>query len=116
MDTQIPFEDRESDILLALVKLAKGRKKMNFTQFGELLGIPTKGPWRPILDKISRQERAANRPDITYLVVRKRTGYPGQIDFEISTTPSAVQKAAADKMFKDIFAYYRRQKQREPAS
>jgi hypothetical protein len=112
MDMQISYEDRENDILLALVKLAKAKKKMNFTQFGDLLGIPTKGPWRPILDKISRQERAANRPDITYLVVRKRTGYPGQIEFEISTTPSAAQRAVADKTFEEIFAYYRRQKGR----
>jgi hypothetical protein len=41
MDMQIPYEDRENDILLALVKLAKAKKKMNFTQFGDLLGIPT---------------------------------------------------------------------------
>ena len=110
MDTKIPHEDREDEIRQALVKMARGRKKLDYEKFGALVGIPTKGPWNPILDKISLKERAAGRPDITYLVVRKRTGYPVQIEFEPSITPSAAQKAIADEVFKGIFAYYRRQK------
>lgn len=110
MDTKIPYEDKEDEIRLALVKMAKHRKKLDYMKFGELVGIPTEGPWNPILDRISLKERAAGRPDITYLVVRKRTGYPQQIEFEPSTPPSAAQKAIADEVFKDIFAYYRRQK------
>ncbi len=110
MDTKIPYEDKEDEIRQALVKMAKGRKKLDYTKFGPLVGIPTEGPWNPILDKISLKERAAGRPDITYLVVRKRTGYPIQIEFEPSTTPSAAQKAIADEVFKEIFAYYRRQR------
>jgi hypothetical protein len=110
MDTKIPYEDREDEIRLALVKMAKGRKKLDYEKFGALVGIPTAGPWNPILDKISLKERAAGRPDITYLVVRKRTGYPIQIEFEPSITPSAAQKVLAEEVFKEIFAYYRRQK------
>jgi hypothetical protein len=110
MDTKIPYEDREDDIRLALVKMAKGRKKFDYARFGALVGIPTEGPWNPILDKISLKERAAGRPDITYLVVRKRTGYPVQIEFSPATKPSAAQKAVADEVFKEIFAYYRRHK------
>lgn len=110
MDPKIPYEDREDAIRQALVKMGKRRKKLDYTEFGELVGIPTQGPWNPILDKISLAERAAGRPDITYLVVRKRTGYPIQIEFSPSITPSAAQKAIADEVFKEIFAYYRRQK------
>jgi hypothetical protein len=110
MDTKIPYEDREDEIRQALVKMAKSRKKLDYVKFGELVGIPTEGPWNPILDRISLKERAAGRPDLTYLVVRKRTGYPIQIEFEPSITPSAAQKAVADQTFKDIFAYYRRHK------
>jgi hypothetical protein len=110
MDPKIPHEDREDAIREALVKMAKRRKKLDYTDFGELVGIPTQGPWNPILDKISLAERAAGRPDITYLVVRKRTGYPIQIEFSPAITPSAAQKAIADEVFKEIFAYYRRQK------
>ena len=90
--------------------MAKGRKKLDYTKFGPLVAISTQGPWNPILDKISLKERAAGRPDITYLVVRKRTGYPIEIEFEPSTTPSAAQKAIADEVFREIFAYYRRQR------
>jgi hypothetical protein len=110
MDTKIPHEDKEDAIRLALVKMAKHRKRLDYVKFGELVGIPTEGPWNPILDRISLKERAAGRPDITYLVVRKRTGYPIQIEFEPAITPSAAQKAIAEQVFKDIFAYYRRQK------
>jgi hypothetical protein len=110
MDTKIPYEDREDEIHLALVKMAKGRKKLDYEKFGALVGIPTAGPWNPILDKISLKERAAGRPDITYLVVRKRTGYPVQIEFSPATKPSTAQKLIADEVFKEIFAYYRRQK------
>jgi hypothetical protein len=61
MDTKIPYEDREDEIRLALVKMAKGRKKLDHEKFGALVGIPTAGPWNPILDKISlrRGPRAA---------------------------------------------------------
>ena len=110
MDPKIPHEDREDAIRQALVKMARGRKKLDYEKFGALVGIPTAGPWNPILDKISLAERAAGRPDITYLVVRKRTGYPIQIEFSPAVTPSAAQKAIADEVFKEIFAYYRRQK------
>jgi hypothetical protein len=110
MDPNIPYEDREDAIREALVKMAKRRKKLDYTEFGELVGIPTQGPWNPILDKISLGERAAGRADITYLVVRKRTGYPIQIEFTPAVTPSAAQKAIADELFKEIFAYHRRHK------
>ena len=39
MDTKIPYEDREDDIRLALVKMAKGRKKLDYEKFGALVGI-----------------------------------------------------------------------------
>jgi hypothetical protein len=110
MDPKIPYEDREDAIREALVKMAKRRKKLDYSEFGELVGIPTQGPWNPILDKISLAERAAGRPDITYLVVRKRTGYPIQIEFSPAVTPSAAQRAIADEKFEEIFAYYRRHK------
>lgn len=110
MDTKIPYEDKEDEIREALKKLARSGKKLDYRKFGELVGIATQGPWKPILDRISLKESAAGPPDITYLVVRKRTGYPGQIGFEPSTTPSAAQKAIADEEFKRIFACYRHQK------
>ena len=87
------------------------QEELDYEKFGALVGIPTAGPWNPILDKISLAERAAGRPDITYLVVRKRTGYPIQMGlYSQPFTPSAAQKAIADEVFKEIFAYYRHHK------
>ena len=42
MDTKIPHEDREDEIRQALVKMARGRKKLDYEKFGALVGIPTK--------------------------------------------------------------------------
>src|ERR1700731_1940980 len=100
MDTKIPYEDREDEIRQALVKMAKSRKKLDYVKFGELVGIPTEGPWNPVLDRISLKERAAGRPDLTYLVVRKKTGYPQQIEFEPSIKPSAPKRPSRRKCSK----------------
>jgi hypothetical protein len=37
MDTKIPYEDKEDEIRLALVKMAKHRKKLDYMKFGELV-------------------------------------------------------------------------------
>ena len=52
-----------------------------YTIFGQRVGIPTSGPWKPVLDTIALEEKDKHLPDITFLVVRKDTGYPGQIGF-----------------------------------
>ena len=62
MDTQLPYGDKEDEICQALVKMAKSRKKLDYVKFGKLVGIPTEGPWNPILDPIGLKERAAAAP------------------------------------------------------
>jgi hypothetical protein len=37
MDTKIPYEDKEDEIRLALVKMAKHRRKLDYLKFGELV-------------------------------------------------------------------------------
>ena len=82
-----------------------GRSHMRIS--GAALGIPTRGPWKPVLDMISLEETAVNRPDITYVVVKASTGYPGQIGFKAANPPSDEQKALSDSVQRTVFDFYR---------
>jgi hypothetical protein len=42
MDIKIPYENKEDEIRLALVKMAKHRKKLDYMKFGELVAFPPK--------------------------------------------------------------------------
>lgn len=65
------------------------------------------GPWKGVLDELGSDDTGAGTPDITYLVVRSSTGYPGQIGLVESTTPTSAQKLEADKVMADVWAHYR---------
>lgn len=92
----IPYSDKRATIRAALLKRAKdSAKTLTYEQFGKLVGVPTRGPWKPVLDLIAHEETDQGLPDITFLVVQKRTGYPGQIGFKRAVPPSADQKARA---------------------
>jgi hypothetical protein len=56
MDTKIPYEDREDEIRQALVKMAKRRKKLDYTEFGELVGVPTDRGIQSWIKSVSRKE------------------------------------------------------------
>ncbi len=107
MSIKIPYEHRKDDILRVLVERAREGNTITYKVLGIVLGIPPRGPWKPILDALSLEETKAGRPDITYLVVRARTGYPGQIDFMRAEPLSNEQKASADNKIQDVRDYYR---------
>ena len=104
----IPYENRKQDILRVLRKAARNGKKITYGELGQTLGIPGRGPWKGVLDEISREEVEANRPDVTFMVVLARTGYPGQIGGAPANPPSDAQKTVADKIIKEVLAFYRR--------
>ncbi|THD43994.1 MAG: hypothetical protein E7774_11570 [Bradyrhizobium sp.] len=91
MTEKIPYEDRQAEIRRELQKAAARRQPLTYTQLGATLGIPTRGPWKPILDKLSKEETEGKRPDITFMVVSARTGYPAQIGFRAAKPPDAQQ-------------------------
>jgi hypothetical protein len=53
------------------------------------------GPGKAVLDEISRDETRAGRPDVTFVLRSKTTGYPSQIAFESVSRPTDQQKATA---------------------
>ena len=102
MAKTVPYLAQQNRILSELVKAARRGKTITYLQLGMAVGIPTRGPWKPILDRLSLQETNAGRPDVTFMVVRARTGYPGQIGFTPANPPSQKQKSDADKILKDV--------------
>ncbi|RWQ12712.1 hypothetical protein [Mesorhizobium sp.] len=93
-------------IVRVLHDRAKQRRTIFYSELGATLGIPAQGPWKPILDEISREETAAGRPDITYLVVSKTTNLPGQIGFTAAKPPSADQTKRALETIEAVFEHY----------
>jgi hypothetical protein len=106
------YEDRKTEISSALRTLAEAHpvRVRTYTEFGALFDppIPPRGPWKGILDMIAREEVADGRPDITFLVVSKKTGYPGQIGFQDARPPSPAQKRQPREEFDRIVAFYGR--------
>lgn len=108
MSERIPYIEKKALIRAELVKCATA-KPMEFPTygtFGPRVGIPARGPWKRILDHIAEEETARGLPDITFLVVNKATGYPGQIGFTTAKPPSPVQKAKAKAEVQKIIAKY----------
>src|SRR6476620_4860500 len=57
--------------------------------------MPVQGPWKSVLDAISREETNQGLPDITFVLVNKSTGYPSQIAFSQSRNPTSEQKESS---------------------
>src|ERR1700732_2047343 len=104
----ISYIDKKDVIRAELMKLATARpiRLLTYGEFGERVGIPPRGRWKGILDLIAREEMAAGRPDITFLLKTRRTGYPSQIGFAKAVPPSESQKQAARAEFQKIAARY----------
>jgi hypothetical protein len=104
----IHYLDKKDLIRNELTALAKEvpLRCLTYGEFGARVGIPARGPWKKILDLIASEELTADRPDITFLVINSKTGYPGQIDFEPASPPSQAQRRSFEAMLKRIAAHY----------
>ena len=102
---KIPYAARKDEIHAVLLQRAKAGLTISYSELGQLLGIPVRGPWKPILDGISREERG--RPDLTYLVISRTTGLPGQIEFELAKPPTPAQRRKASEVQDAVFRHYR---------
>jgi hypothetical protein len=59
-----------------------------------------------LLDQISQEEIARGQPDITFLLINKRTKFPGQIGFVRANKPSPDQVRLARRKLKAVFDKY----------
>ncbi len=99
--------DRKITIREELLRRARSGRTISYAQLGELVGFSPRGPWKPLLDEISREQAEQGLPDITFLVVRSKDGLPGQIDFKPANPPTAEQRQQAQRMIQKVFNHYR---------
>jgi hypothetical protein len=66
-----------------------------YSTFAPRAGMPIRGPWKNVLDAISRAETKQGLPDITFVLISQRTRYPSQIGFTRSKKPTPQQIAHA---------------------
>lgn len=102
----IPYLEHKDAIVTILRKRAEQRHTIYYGELGAALGIPAQGPWKAVLDTISLEETAAGRPDISYLVVSKKTNLPGQIGFKSANPPSPAQTKMALETIQAVFDSY----------
>jgi hypothetical protein len=99
---RIPYFDRKASILHVLKRCAREKRTIFYGELGKEVDIPSRGPWKPILDDIAREETGNGRPDITFLVINKQTGFPGQIGFKPAKPPTSEQRRMADDVILKI--------------
>jgi hypothetical protein len=103
----IPYLDRQTAITAELQRLARERtKRITYGEFGRLVGIPSRGPWKAILDHVCETERAEGRPDITILIVKARTRLPGQIAGESTDIRSAEHRDRYNRTLAQVLEFY----------
>ncbi len=106
MASDYPYNAKKGVVLAELEKLARQGKTVRYRELGEAVGIPARGPWKALLDEISRDQTAQGLPDITHLVVGADTRYPHQINFEDARPPSEAQKAEFERIMVSICDHY----------
>lgn len=106
MAGKIPHIGRKSAIVATLLRCARQRQTIFHGELGREVDVPARGPWKPVLDEIAREEVANGRPDITFLVISRQTGLPGQIGFKPAKPPTPDQRRMADDVIQNVFAYY----------
>ncbi|MEP0322569.1 hypothetical protein [Bauldia litoralis] len=98
----VPYADRKEAIRAVLKYCALSGQTIRYGVLGKATGVPARGPWKPVLDEISREEQ----PDITFLVVNK-DGLSSQIGFQKATPPTDAQRKMANDTIRDVYAHYR---------
>ena len=107
MSIKIPHEHRVDDIHRILVEAARARTTITYGKMARRLGIAAQGPWKPVLDMLAHKEIDAGRPDLTFLLVNKKTGISGYVGWEpTATPPTADQKQVWEKEVHKIWTFY----------
>jgi hypothetical protein len=108
MAPKVQYIEKASLIRRELLKCAAAQPMEfpTYTEFGKRVGIPHQGPWAPVLDTIALEEKNNGLPDITFLIVRRDTGYPGQIGFVRAKKPTLKQMERASVEVQRIIDKY----------
>ena len=109
MSAKIPHEYRLDDIRRILIETARARATVSYGEMARRLGIGARGPWKPVLDMLARQEISTDRPDLTHLLVNKKTGVSSYLEWQpTATPPTSSQRTQWKTIVHEIWTYYER--------
>jgi hypothetical protein len=81
-------------------------RPITYSELGAITATGPRGPSKELLDYIADQQQLAGLPDITVIVVRSDTGYPGQIDGKKTEKPTTEQKRRARAKMQEVIDKY----------
>jgi hypothetical protein len=84
----------------------KPMERPTYTELGQRVGIPTRGPWQPVLDAIANDADKGNEPDLTFLIRNAKTDYPSRIGRVTKKNPLPWQKERARDKIQEIIDKY----------
>ena len=102
------YVDRIPQIRAELLMCAEFGEITSYTRLGRIVGVPTRGPWRGVLDQLSREETSAGRLDITHLIGSKRTGISSRVEFTDAHKPTIEQRRRSQELRTAIWARYKK--------
>jgi hypothetical protein len=108
----IAFENRIPAIRSELIELAIDGETTSYKRLSKIVDMPVRGFWTGVLNQLSREETAAGRPDITHLVINKKTRVTSHIEFESAHKPTDAQRRRHKEILKEIYAFYADRKNR----
>ncbi len=91
-----------------LEKLAKAGELTYYGVLGAAVGKHARWPlWKQVLDEIAREETRQGRPDITFIILSAKTGWPSQIGFKgVRNKPTEAQMQTAQTELDKVFRHY----------
>ena len=102
------YVDRLPHIRAELMLCAEYGETTSYIRLGRIVGIPTRGPWRGVLDQLSREETSAGRLDITHLLGSKRTGISSRVEFTDAHKPTIEQRRISQELRAAIWARFKK--------
>ncbi|MCK9913069.1 hypothetical protein MXD81_28215 [Microbacteriaceae bacterium K1510] len=94
----------QSEIMKAV--RADPLRTITYSELGAITDTGPRGPSKDLLDYIADQQTLAGLPDITVIVVRRDSGYPGQIDGKKTEKPTTEQKQRARAKMQEVIDKY----------
>ncbi len=108
MTGKLSPQDKIKQVRSVLLDIAAARKfsSVTYEDLAKSLDFEI-GLWSDVLDPISEEQKKRRLPDITFLVVRKDTLYPGKIDgVPIKDMPSKEQMNRVREEIDEIIRVY----------
>jgi hypothetical protein len=102
------YLDRKDLCRAELLKVAKAGEKIAYVDLGRLIDVPTRGPWRDLLDALYFEEQSAGRPDLTLVAVRAGIGCSSLLLGKPLDAKDPKRRVLYEQKLQELYRYYRK--------